>query len=171
MSYFRPAADELFSHLLEIVNALLVGADDIEQFVAIDIGDLKLGARAAGIVKLMPSPTGFAIFSFQFEPVEHGGLIATGISATVSPPAFAGHKVHQTIAIHVGQAHTVRLGEAGVNFVFLPVSIGALFMPPDAKCMGTTGENILISVTIKIIGEHLGGLTKRHRVELPRATL
>ena len=114
---------ELLPNLLEVVDALLIRGHDIQPLVAVDIGDLELRSDAAVMIKLMANPVGPAVFALQFEPEKNSWLIAAGIIAPVSPPAFAGDEVHEAVTIDVGQADAVSLREALVDLVSLPVAV------------------------------------------------
>ena len=164
----------LLANLFEVVDALLVRGNDIQQLVAVDIGDLELRSDAAVMIELMADPVGPAVFALQFEPEKDSWLIAARIMAAVSPPAFAGDEVHEPVTVDVGQADAVCLREALVDLVSLPVVSGKLFVPPDAEGVGTAAEHIVVAVAVEVVHVHLRGavltslFTKGGFVELPR---
>jgi hypothetical protein len=58
----------------------------------------------------------------QLEPVDHGWRVGFGISfGTVSPEAFAGHQIHHTIAVDIGQFQGVQLADAKIRPSSRPV--------------------------------------------------
>src|SRR5258708_2452255 len=64
------------SHLLENEHAALVGDDDVEQPVAVDVGDLELGADAGVVVDQLRDEGGEAALVLAgTEPVEIGGVV------------------------------------------------------------------------------------------------
>ncbi len=68
--------------LLEEEYAFFVGRYDVEQAVAVEIGDDELGADAALVVDFMRGEGGVAVGAFGgLEPEEPGGLVGAGLVA------------------------------------------------------------------------------------------
>src|SRR4051794_31102878 len=74
------AGDPSFPDLLEQEHALLVGGHDIEQAVAVEVGDDELGADPALVVDLAWGENDLAVGgTARLEPVEAGRLVRAGL--------------------------------------------------------------------------------------------
>src|SRR5690349_20997251 len=87
-------------NLFEQEHALLVGGDDVEQAVAVEVGDDELGTDAALVVDLAGGKPDLAVGAATcFEPVEAGGLVGAGLAPAVRPEPLPGHQVLQAVAV------------------------------------------------------------------------
>ena len=99
-------------NLLEQEHALLVGRDDIEQAVAVEVGDDELGADAALVVDLARGEGDLAVGAAAgLEPVEPGGLVGAGLALAVRPEPLAGDQVLEAVAVDIGGDQGVGLGD------------------------------------------------------------
>jgi hypothetical protein len=124
--------------LLQQEHAFLVGRDDIEQAVAVEVGHDELGADAALVIDLARGEGDLAVGAARrLEPVEPGGLVGAGLAPAVRPEPLPGDQVLQAVAIDVRSDQGVRLGDEIREEVVpgedrRPVLRRALFEPPDA---------------------------------------
>jgi hypothetical protein len=88
--------------MLEHKRPRLVRDRDVEQTIAVDVGDFEGRADAAVLVDGVLHPDGGPVLPPQFEPVTHRRFFAAGTAPSVRPPALAGHEVGQTIPVDVG---------------------------------------------------------------------
>src|SRR5436190_23263391 len=80
------AAASVLPRLLEQEHALLVGSDDIEQSIAVEVGDDELGADPALVVDLAGCECDLAIGgTARLEPVELRRLVRAGLIGAVRP--------------------------------------------------------------------------------------
>ena len=120
-------------------DSLFVAHDDVGFLVAVDVGGHDLCAYAAVCINEVRDVTGFAAFAFEFEPVNHERRIRLGVAArAVSPAAFAGDDVEETVAIHVCEVDGVRLreGDAGVAGAFVGAGDEVFYPALDATFVG-----------------------------------
>src|SRR5207302_2462321 len=92
-------------------NALFVGNNNVKQAVAIHVHDGELGADTRIVVNLVRNKAGNAVaVALGLEPIEVGGIARRGIAlGTVRPPAPAGHKVFEAVAVDIDAVQGVGL--------------------------------------------------------------
>lgn len=84
------------------MDALFVAADDVRQFVAVEVGDFELGAYAGVVVELVLDPSRFVSVLLEFEPAHDGGFAGAVVAlGAVRPKAFASDEIEQAVAVDV----------------------------------------------------------------------
>ena len=102
-------AIRLSGQLLETVDAVLVGCDDIQSSIAVHVTDAEMEADAAAVVDQVFVPGDSAARAGQFVPAEDAWFVGSGVVAVVGPVAFARDEIHQAVSVHVGQVEGMRL--------------------------------------------------------------
>ena len=98
--FMRDFGDLMF----EEEDAFLIADNNVGIFFVRDVSSDNLGADTGVAVDEVRDEVSLALGrANEFEPIENGGIIGFGISAVraVSPKAFAGDDVFETVAVHV----------------------------------------------------------------------
>ncbi len=128
--------------LFEQEHAFLVGRDDIEQAIAVEIGHDKLSADTALIVDFARGEGDLAIGSAAgFEPVQPGWFVGARLVLAVLPESLAGDEVIESITIDIRGNQGVSLGDQFGEQVVLREDGRAilrlsLLEPPDTVPVG-----------------------------------
>jgi len=89
-----------FPGLLEEEHALLVGRDDIQQAVAVEIRDDELGSDAALVIDRARGERDLSLgVATGLEPEEPGGLVGSGLVLAVGPEPLTGDQIFQAVAV------------------------------------------------------------------------
>ena len=167
------------------VCTLHAAAHDVDQPIFIEVvhHQTTTDARFA-ISQMWHKINGSICTALEFKPVNDSACIPHGALSMMRPIRLSGHKIQQTVTIHIRQlncmefskeqtigalffrlAHQQMLFECGVT-----VSVDArVFVPRQSEVMSTQSSNdVVIFVSINVIRKHIrAGSRERILVKLP----
>ena len=151
-------------------DAFFIADNDVYFAIVVEVGCGNLAAYAGVVVDEVGLECDAAILvASGAEPIEHGGIVGTWVSAIVGEEALARDDVFDAIAIDICTCHGVWLAEAnsvGVVGSFVGHDVVAfeadlvvrfdLLIPSEPVGMSIEGgDYIFVSIAIYIVGKHL----------------
>src|SRR5580765_3192847 len=96
----------LVADLLEVIDTVFVGDDDVEETVGVHVVDFELSADTAVVVEDMFGPnwlpaTAGRGFAGELEPGDFRRLVFAGVAAVVGVVALAGDEVGEAVAVDI----------------------------------------------------------------------
>ena len=150
-------APRLISCLLEVVHALFVGRDDVEQAVAVDVGHFELRADAAVVVDFVRSPGRLAVLA-RFSSNQNSTAGSPGLTSPLGPCA------HQRLPVTKSGSPSPLMSARHRACVCEKLSsIWCVFHCRRRSCschhmptlMGRGREHVVVAVAVEVVDVHL----------------
>ena len=171
LSFFPFGSGNPFDPVFKEENALFIADEQVGIFVEIPTTDRHLRADPGIVINQVRNKVHGPIrATHKLKPIKNSGCVWFKVAVrSMGPKAFASDNIFQSVPVHVGEGQSMRLGEFDPVFIFGWVSVDydmseegdfavgfKLLEPSYAVTMCRKAcDNIVKSITINIIGEHL----------------